>query len=187
MNNYFCDFILTCVAGLLHAGVWIFQTSKQHSKTCFEISNDLYQLPLLGKSGKAISPFHSIAIKKSSMQQCGHSIMCLLQGQYQNDFKGLIFENQRPDLPKISGESALENVFQVDLSRSKWWDLYVIFSMIIIYRILFFAMIKMSEDVAPLVRGLLARRRLHEKDRKKTMNSQDHNQFSISITEAPRT
>jgi len=35
--------------------------------------------------------------------------------------------------------------------------------MIIIYRILFFIMIKISEDVTPWIRGYIARRRLQKK------------------------
>ncbi|XP_020248344.1 ABC transporter G family member 11 [Asparagus officinalis] len=83
-----------------------------------------------------------------------------LQGQYQNDLHGLIFDNQSPDLPKIPGDYVLENVFQIDVRRSKWVDLTVLFSMIAIYRILFFVMIKISEDVSPWIRGYIARRRL---------------------------
>ncbi|XP_019443467.1 PREDICTED: ABC transporter G family member 11-like [Lupinus angustifolius] len=86
-----------------------------------------------------------------------------LQGQYQNDLKGLIFDNQTPDLPKIPGEYILEYVFQIDVNRSKWIDLSVILSMIIIYRIIFFIMIKINEDVTPWVRGYLARRRMQQK------------------------
>ncbi|XP_058779340.1 ABC transporter G family member 11 [Vicia villosa] len=86
-----------------------------------------------------------------------------LQGQYQNDLNGLIFDNQTPDLPKIPGEYILEYVFQIDVKRSKWIDLSVILSMIIIYRIIFFIMIKINEDVTPWVRGYLARRRMQQK------------------------
>ncbi|KAK7314832.1 hypothetical protein VNO77_33360 [Canavalia gladiata] len=86
-----------------------------------------------------------------------------LQGQYQNDLRGLIFDNQTPDLPKIPGEYILEKVFQIDVNRSKWINLSVIFSMIVIYRIIFFIMIKINEDVTPWVRGFLARRRMQQK------------------------
>ncbi|XP_010274916.1 PREDICTED: ABC transporter G family member 11 [Nelumbo nucifera] len=86
-----------------------------------------------------------------------------LQGQYQNDLKGLLFDNQSPDLPKIPGEYILENVFQIDVKRSKWIDLSVLFSMIIIYRVIFFILIKVNEDVTPWVRGYIARRRLQQK------------------------
>ncbi|KAL3512961.1 hypothetical protein ACH5RR_025678 [Cinchona calisaya] len=87
-----------------------------------------------------------------------------LQGQYQNDLKGLIFDNQTPDMPKISGEYILEYVFQIDVNRSKWVDLSVIFSMIIAYRIVFFIMIKINEDVTPWIRGYMARRRMQQKN-----------------------
>ncbi|KAF2291657.1 hypothetical protein GH714_027931 [Hevea brasiliensis] len=87
-----------------------------------------------------------------------------LQGQYQNDLRGLWFDNQTPDLPKIPGEYILENIFQIDVHRSKWVDLSVIFSMIVAYRIIFFIMIKISEDVTPWIRGYLARRRMQHKN-----------------------
>jgi hypothetical protein len=89
----------------------------------------------------------------------------ILQGQYQNDLKGLEFDNQSPDLPKIPGEYILENVFQIDVNRSKWIDLSVLFCMIVVYRLIFFIMIKISEDVTPWVRGFIARRRLQSKEK----------------------
>jgi hypothetical protein len=90
--------------------------------------------------------------------------MYAFQGQYQNDLKGLLFDNQSPDLPKIPGEYILENIFQIDVHRSKWVDLSVIFSMIVIYRVIFFIMIKISEDVTPWIRGYIARRRMQQKN-----------------------
>lgn len=86
-----------------------------------------------------------------------------LQGQYQNDLRGLLFDGETPDMPKIAGEYILEYVFQITVTRSKWIDLSVILSMIIIYRIIFFVMIKVNEDVTPWVRGYLARRRIQQK------------------------
>lgn len=88
------------------------------------------------------------------------------QGQYQNDLRGLVFDNQTPDLPKITGEYILEIGFQIDMNRSKWLNLTVLFSMIIIYRMLFFILIKINEDVTPWIRGYLARRRLQRKSGK---------------------
>lgn len=76
-----------------------------------------------------------------------------------------MFDNRTPDLPKIPGEYVLENVFQIDVNRSKWVDLSVIFSMIIVYRIIFFVMIKINEDVTPWVGGYIARRRIQYKNR----------------------
>ncbi|KFK42295.1 hypothetical protein AALP_AA2G237200 [Arabis alpina] len=86
-----------------------------------------------------------------------------LQGQYQNDLRGLYFDSQGSAF-KIPGEYVLENVFQINLHRSKWINLSVILSMIIIYRIIFFIMIKTNEDVTPWVRGYIARRRMKQKN-----------------------
>ena len=90
--------------------------------------------------------------------------MKTFQGQYQNDLEGLLFDNESPELPKIPGEYILENVFQINVHRSKWVDLSVILSMIIIYRIIFFIMIKINEDVTPWLRGYIARRRMQQKN-----------------------
>ncbi|MCD9560732.1 ABC transporter G member 11 [Datura stramonium] len=81
-----------------------------------------------------------------------------VQGQYKNDLEGLIFDNQSFNLPKITGEYALKQIFQIEVNRSKWADLSVIFSMIIIYRVIFFIMIKIKEDVTPWLRGYIARK-----------------------------
>lgn len=86
------------------------------------------------------------------------------QGQYQNDLKGLLFDNQPPSTFKIPGEYILENVFQIDVHRSKWVDLSVIFSMVVVYRIIFFIIIKINEDVTPWIRGYVARRRMQLKN-----------------------
>ncbi|KAG6672692.1 hypothetical protein I3842_16G072200 [Carya illinoinensis] len=103
-----------------------------------------------------------------------------VQGQYQNDLKGLFFDNQRLDLPKISGEYILENVYQINVHRSKWVDLGVIFSMIAIYRILFFMLIKISEDVTPWIRGYIARRRMQQKN-----DNHDTPTASNGLTKSP--
>ncbi|KAI0500021.1 hypothetical protein KFK09_018229 [Dendrobium nobile] len=92
-----------------------------------------------------------------------------LQGQYQNDFKGLLFDSQSPYDLKIPGEYILEQIFQIDVQRSKWWDLAVLFGMIISYRFIFFIMIKVSEGVMPWIKGYIARRRLHKKQGTKTL------------------
>ncbi|KAG0457050.1 hypothetical protein HPP92_022207 [Vanilla planifolia] len=47
----------------------------------------------------------------------------------------------------------------------KWCDLAVLFSMIAVYRVVFFAMIKISEEVTPWMSGSIARRRLMQKQR----------------------
>ncbi|KAL2930473.1 ABC transporter G family member 11 [Bienertia sinuspersici] len=77
---------------------------------------------------------------------------------------GCSVDNRTPNLPKIPGEYVLENVFQIDVTRSKWVDLSVIFSMTIVYRIIFFVMIKINEDVTPWIGGYIARRRIQHKN-----------------------
>ncbi|KAH7446285.1 hypothetical protein KP509_01G050000 [Ceratopteris richardii] len=75
-----------------------------------------------------------------------------LQGQYQNDLLGLTFNNGT-----ITGEYLVKEVFQVDLNRSKWENLSVICAMVVLYRLVFFLMIKMKETVTPWLRGKVAR------------------------------
>lgn len=86
------------------------------------------------------------------------------QGQYQNDLLGLSFDNQSPILPKLPGDYILKVVFQIDLNRSKWVNLSVLFSMIVIYRLIFIITIKINEDVTPWIRGYIARRRMQQKN-----------------------
>lgn len=151
--------------GNLHAGFWLLQASKRHSKACLEIPNVIHKLPLLGTSGNSILTrllWRRIKLLyTSSFATNVHS--SLSQGQYQNDLSGLLFDGQSPYDLKIPGDYILEHVFQIDVLRSKWWDLSVLFSMIVIYRIIFFIMIKVSEDLTPWIRGYIARRRLQHK------------------------
>ncbi|KAL2644818.1 hypothetical protein R1flu_012405 [Riccia fluitans] len=87
--------------------------------------------------------------------------MYALQGMYQNDFLGLEFTNIEMEGmilgPPLKGRDILHNNYQIDLKRSKWVNLVVILSMVVGYRILFFLMIKFSEEVQPLIRVLMAR------------------------------
>ncbi|GAB2219930.1 hypothetical protein Drorol1_Dr00007570, partial [Drosera rotundifolia] len=106
-----------------------------------------------------------------------------LQGQYQNDLKGLIFDTNNPLIGRISGEDILTRIFQIDVNRYKWIDLSVTFSMIIAYRVIFFLMIKINEDVTPWVRGLLARRRL--KQQKKVSGNQTASNGPDHLTQSP--
>ncbi|KAK4803810.1 hypothetical protein SAY86_003627 [Trapa natans] len=85
-----------------------------------------------------------------------------LQGQYKNDLKGLLFDTES-GLGKIPGEFILHFIFQIDVMRSKWVDLAILMSMIVVYRITFFFIIKINEDVTPWIRGFIARRRMQKK------------------------
>lgn len=110
----------------------------------------------------------------------------MLQGQYQNDLKGLMFHDisNSTDEPTISGEFILENIFQIDTHRSKWVDLSVIFSMIIIYRFIFFIIIKANEDVTPLIRAYIARQRM-QRTKSITYNNNHHHPRHVEISLSP--
>ncbi|EFJ31332.1 ATP-binding cassette transporter [Selaginella moellendorffii] len=84
--------------------------------------------------------------------------MFSLQGMYQNDFLGVDFSNKFPALPTIPGRLILSEFYQVNMRRSKWANLAVVFSMIVIYRLFFFAMIKAGEDLWPRARRLTTSR-----------------------------
>ena len=83
------------------------------------------------------------------------------QGQYQNDLHGMIFKDQYGQ--NISGDEVLTEMFQIDTNRSKWSDLSVIISMTFIYRIIFFVLIKLNEEIIPWMRGYLAKKALSRK------------------------
>lgn len=97
------------------------------------------------------------------MSIMGKSEIMVLQGQYKNDLKGLLFDTES-GFGKIPGEYILQHIFQIDVKRSKWVDLGILLSMIVIYRIVFFFMIKINEDVTPWIRGYIARRRMQKKN-----------------------
>ncbi|KAL2643418.1 hypothetical protein R1flu_011005 [Riccia fluitans] len=84
--------------------------------------------------------------------------MYALQGMYQNDFRGLTFENVNPSLPRITGEDILAYNYQITVSRSKWYNLAVLFSMGIGYRILFYILCRLNEILMPLIRAYIARK-----------------------------
>lgn len=73
----------------------------------------------------------------------------------ENDFEGLTFENYIKSWPRITGEDVLQNVLQVTTSRSKWWNLAILFLMVLAYRVIFFATIKFAEYMQPWINGVL--------------------------------
>ncbi|EHA8586201.1 putative ABC transporter G family member 11 [Cocos nucifera] len=85
----------------------------------------------------------------------------------------------------MTGEFILENVFEIDVNRSKWWDLSVLFSMVVIYRLLFFIMIKVNEDVTPWIRGYIARSRRRRR-RRRLQHKKNSNQHA-SVDHVNRT
>jgi len=80
------------------------------------------------------------------------------QGFYKNEFEGLTFpNNQAGGPPTITGDYILRNTWQVEMGYSKWIDLAVLFGMVVIYRLMFWGIIKTVEQVKPIFKALGAR------------------------------
>lgn len=79
------------------------------------------------------------------------------QGFYKNEFKGLTFPNNQAEGPAtITGEEILDSFWQVELGYSKWVDLLVLCAMVVLYRLIFLAIIKTVEKVKPIIKTLMA-------------------------------
>ncbi|KAK3026356.1 hypothetical protein RJ639_042653 [Escallonia herrerae] len=83
-----------------------------------------------------------------------------LQGAYKNDMIGIEFDPAQPGDPKLKGEVILETVLGISLRHSKWWDLAVVISILLFYRLLFFTILKFKERASPVFRKLYAKRTL---------------------------
>ncbi|XP_026388149.1 ABC transporter G family member 11-like isoform X1 [Papaver somniferum] len=71
-----------------------------------------------------------------------------VEGFYKNEFQGLQFpNNQIGGSLTISGEEVLKNIWQIPTCYSKWLDLVVLFGMVVLYRLIFFSIIKLSEKM----------------------------------------
>lgn len=83
----------------------------------------------------------------------------VFQGLFKNDFPGLTFQNFLLDgVPiggDLSGTYVLEKIYGISESRSKWGDLAIVVAMVVIYRMLFFVFIKLSENLAPRLRVMM--------------------------------
>ncbi|PIA52061.1 hypothetical protein AQUCO_01000146v1 [Aquilegia coerulea] len=79
------------------------------------------------------------------------------EGFYKNEYEGLTFpNNQTGGAPTISGEEIFRDIWQMQMGYSKWVDLFVLLGMVVLYRLMFFGIIKTSEKVKPLIRGLMS-------------------------------
>ncbi|XP_030459260.1 ABC transporter G family member 1-like [Syzygium oleosum] len=97
----------------------------------FRLPNDL---PLLWKYPLYYIAFHRYAY----------------EGLFKNEFKGLKFPSQAGNKASfISGEQVLTGFWQMDVEYSKWVDLVVLIGMVILYRVMFLAIVKCSEVVMP--------------------------------------
>ncbi|KAK3414136.1 ABC transporter G family member 1 [Eucalyptus grandis] len=76
------------------------------------------------------------------------------EGLFKNEFKGLKFPSQPGHKASfISGEEALTKFWQMDMEYSKWFDLVVLIGMVILYRVMFLAIVKGTEVVKPAIVG----------------------------------
>lgn len=83
---------------------------------------------------------------------------------YNNDFKGLVFENNVVGGPPLAGEDILKGRFHMYIGYSKWWAIFVLVCMAITYRLIFFVAIKLKERLPAFLHNLKARpRRLIER------------------------
>ncbi|KAL8476213.1 hypothetical protein ACS0TY_028756 [Phlomoides rotata] len=71
-----------------------------------------------------------------------------------NEFMGLTFPDGQNST--IKGDEILRSVWQMEIGKSKWIDLWVIIGMVVGYRVLFWFIIKGAEKVKPMIRALLA-------------------------------
>ncbi|KAF5773237.1 putative ABC-type xenobiotic transporter [Helianthus annuus] len=84
-----------------------------------------------------------------------------LQGAYKNDMIGLEFDAENQGEPKLPGELVLTTVLGISIDHSKWWDLAAVMLIILVYRLLFFVILKLKERAKPMVREIYTRRTLN--------------------------
>uniref|UniRef100_A0A0E0MLP9 ABC transporter domain-containing protein n=1 Tax=Oryza punctata TaxID=4537 RepID=A0A0E0MLP9_ORYPU len=83
-----------------------------------------------------------------------------VQGFYKNEFIGLSFPSDQliEANSTISGLKVLEERLQVEMGYSKWVNLAILFGMMVTYRIIFFVIVKIAEELRPKLRGMRFRR-----------------------------
>lgn len=80
------------------------------------------------------------------------------QGLYKNEFIGMVFQDyDGAGGLNITGQYILKNNLQVELGYSKWVDLAILVAMIVIYRVLFLVIIKVSEIAKPMIKCLIVK------------------------------
>lgn len=89
-----------------------------------------------------------------------------LQAAYKNDFIGLEFDPLLPGDRKLTGEEIIRKYFGVPADRSKWWDLSIVVLILVCYRFIFFAILKIKERASPLFQEIYAKRTLQHLDKR---------------------
>jgi len=79
------------------------------------------------------------------------------EGLFKNEYEGLRFDIKNGQgTSYITGEEVLRDIWQSNMSYSKWVDLAILLGMIVLYRVLFLIIIKVTEKVKPIVGSLLS-------------------------------
>ncbi|XP_043722185.1 ABC transporter G family member 1-like [Telopea speciosissima] len=92
------------------------------------------------------------------------------QGFYKNEFQGLTFpNNQAGGPPSFTGDEILRDVWQVQMDYSKWVDLAILCGMMVLYRLMFFLIVKAVEMVNSIVMSVITV--VPHKQKIKTMES----------------
>ncbi|KAL5727837.1 ATP-binding cassette sub- G member 1 [Ranunculus cassubicifolius] len=78
------------------------------------------------------------------------------EGFYKNEFEGQTFPNSQVGGPSISGEDIMRDTWQLQMGYSKWIDLFVLLGMVVLYRVMFFGIIKTTEKMKPIIRSFLS-------------------------------
>lgn len=73
---------------------------------------------------------------------------------------GMEFDPAEAGEPKLKGEFLLKNVLGISLQHSKWWDLAMVILILALYRLLFFAILKLKERASPMLQEIYVKRTL---------------------------
>uniref|UniRef100_A0A0E0J9J5 ABC transporter domain-containing protein n=1 Tax=Oryza nivara TaxID=4536 RepID=A0A0E0J9J5_ORYNI len=83
-----------------------------------------------------------------------------VQGFYKNEFIGLSFPSDQliEANATITGLQVLKERLQVEMGYSKWVNLAILFGMMVTYRMIFFVIVKIAEELRLKLRGIRFRR-----------------------------
>lgn len=83
-----------------------------------------------------------------------------MQGAFKNDMIGMEFDPLVPGGPKLKGEIILTSMLGMQVDHSKWWDLAVVITILILLRFSFFFILKFKEKAAPFLHSIYAKQTL---------------------------
>ncbi|XAR49462.1 Xenobiotic-transporting ATPase [Bertholletia excelsa] len=81
------------------------------------------------------------------------------QGLFKNEFEGKTFPSSQGGSQVLHGDYVLRNLWQVEMGYSKWVDLAILMGMLILYRFIFFAVVKNGEKFRPVITALCSKKR----------------------------